>query len=247
LFLFCIAIVIASLLGGSVPMLFRPTHRRMQLAMSLIGGVMAGIAVLDLLPEALEHGETREVMMWLLCGFLCIFLLERFLPSHCHDVSEGDHAETCSHEHRLTWLGTLVGLSLHSVFAGVALAASWHAGGLPVALGVFVAILLHKPFDGLTLISMMRLSKVSRVHIHLVNILFSLSVPLGVLGFLLTGEVSPIVISGVLAFSAGMFFCISLCDLLPELQFHGHDRVGLTIALLLGLGMAWGISSLHSI
>ena len=43
-----------------------------------------------------------------------------------------------------------------------------------------------------------------------------------------------------------MFVCISLCDLLPELQFHGHDRVGLTAALLIGLAIAWGISSLHS-
>jgi zinc and cadmium transporter len=42
-----------------------------------------------------------------------------------------------------------------------------------------------------------------------------------------------------------MFLCISLCDLLPELQFHGHDRFRLTIALLLGILAAWGISSVH--
>ena len=132
------------------------------------------------------------------------------------------------------------------MLAGVALGASWQAGGFPVAFGVFVAILLHKPFDGLTLISMMRLSKVARSKTHLVNALFSLSVPLGVLGFMFVGVASPAVIAGALAFSAGMFLCISLCDLLPELQFHGHDRVGLTTALLIGLAIAWGISSLHS-
>ncbi|MDH3585141.1 MAG: hypothetical protein OER86_13100, partial [Phycisphaerae bacterium] len=28
-------------------------------------------------------------------------------------------------------------------------------------------------------------------------------------------------------------------DLLPELQFHDHDRIKLTVALLLGLAVAW--------
>ena len=32
--------------------------------------------------------------------------------------------------------------------------------------------------------------------------------------------------------------CISLSDLLPELQFHSHDRLMLSVALLLGLGVA---------
>ena len=217
----------------------------MQLAMSCIGGVMAGVAVLDLLPEALELGDSSSVMMWLLAGFLTIFLLERFLPSHCHDVAEDTHAHACSHEHQLTWIGTYGGLTLHSVLAGIALAAAWEIGGMGVAFGVFVAIVLHKPFDGLTLIAMMRIGKVNTTKTHIANVLFSLSVPLGVLLFQLGGDVSHTAIAAALAFSAGMFLCISLCDLLPELQFHGHDKIALTIALLIGIGIAWGISQLH--
>ena len=37
-----------------------------------------------------------------------------------------------------------------------------------------------------------------------------------------------------LAFSAGTFLCIALSDLLPELQFHTHDRIKLSVALLAG-------------
>ena len=218
----------------------------MQLAMSCIGGVMAGVAVLDLLPEALEFGETKTVMLWLLAGFLAIFLLERFLPSHCHDVAEDKQAHTCGHEHQLTWIGTYGGLTLHSVLAGVALAAAWSAGGIGVALGVFVAIVLHKPFDGLTLVAIMRVANIGKATSHLANVLFAFGVPIGVLVFQLGGEVSDGAIAAALAFSAGMFLCISLCDLLPELQFHGHDRLSLTLALLIGLAIAWGISSLHS-
>jgi zinc and cadmium transporter len=38
-----------------------------------------------------------------------------------------------------------------------------------------------------------------------------------------------------LAFSAGTFLCIALSDLLPELQFHSHDRLKLSVALLAGV------------
>ena len=40
--------------------------------------------------------------------------------------------------------------------------------------------------------------------------------------------------AAALAFSAGTFLCIALSDLLPELQFHAHDRLPLSIALLAG-------------
>jgi zinc transporter ZupT len=42
-----------------------------------------------------------------------------------------------------------------------------------------------------------------------------------------------------LAFSAGVFLCISLSDLLPEMEFHSHSRIPLTAALLLGILAAW--------
>jgi len=177
---------------------------------------------------------------------LAIFLLERFLPSHCHAIAEDSHTQTCNHEHTLTWVGTYGGLTLHSVLAGVALAAAWSAGGFEIALGVFVAIVLHKPFDGLTLVAMMRIAKVGKTKTKIANVVFSFGVPIGVLLFQIGDEVSHQAIAAALAFSAGMFLCISLSDLLPELQFHGHDRFSLTFALILGLSIAWGISSLHS-
>ncbi len=245
IYLFCISIALASIFGGFVPLFIRLTHTRIQLAMSFIGGLMAGIATLDLLPEALEHGAAKQVMLWLLVGFLVIFLLERFLPSHCHDVSEGKH-ESCMHEHKLTWVGTFIGLSIHSILAGVALGASWQVGGTSVALGVFIALVLHKPFDGLALIAMMRIADIKTKLAVLINLVFALAVPVGVIIFLLSGGASEESIAAALAFSAGMFLCISLCDLLPELQFHQHDRISLTVSLLMGLVIAWGISSMHS-
>jgi zinc and cadmium transporter len=54
------------------------------------------------------------------------------------------------------------------------------------------------------------------------------------------------VVAYALAFSAGTFLCISMSDLLPELQFHKHDRGVLSIALLVGLLIAWAIGIIET-
>ena len=45
----------------------------------------------------------------------------------------------------------------------------------------------------------------------------------------------------ILAFAAGAFICIALGDLLPEVQFHSHDRLRLTCLFLLGVGVAYAL------
>jgi zinc and cadmium transporter len=51
----------------------------------------------------------------------------------------------------------------------------------------------------------------------------------------------PEVVGIALCFAAGAFLCISTSDLLPEVQFHRHDRVKLSLALLLGVAIAAAI------
>ena len=55
-----------------------------------------------------------------------------------------------------------------------------------------------------------------------------------------------LLIGCALAFSAGLFLCIALSDLLPEVAFHSHDRGKLSAALLLGVAVAIGVELLHS-
>ena len=47
------------------------------------------------------------------------------------------------------------------------------------------------------------------------------------------------IVAASLAFAAGAFICIALSDLLPEVHFHSHDRLKLTLAFLLGISLAW--------
>ncbi len=291
---YCALILVASIIGGMIPVWFQLTHRWMQFAVSFVAGVMLGVAVLHMLPHAIADAAmaaaldrdgsvdpaaasasanllaVRYTMYSLLAGMLVMFFIERFFSFHHHDVpaeenSNHDHdrvSEHHAHDHKnrephvhdLSWSGAALGLMLHSILNGVALAAavqhgndgsSWLAG-----FGTFLVIFLHKPFDAMTIGMLMARGGWSLPWRHTVNALFSLAIPIGVLAFYFglmqdsAGSASNSSnwrewwIACMLAFSAGTFLCISLSDLLPELQFHRHDRVKLSIALVLGLALA---------
>src|SRR5690606_22637579 len=119
-----------------------------------------------------------------------------------------------------------------------------------LGLGTFLAVLLHKPLDSMSITSLMASSGWNRQSMFLVNLGFALICPLGaVLCFFgLAGgeETSQWAIAAALAFSAGVFICIALADILPEIQFHSHDRLMLSVALLLGVLVAWLVELSHT-
>ena len=104
--------------------------------------------------------------------------------------------------------------------------------------------------DAMAIGTLMASGRRSRKLRHVVNGLFALAIPLGavLLHLGLGGDAasSHTFISATLAFSTGMFLCIALSDLLPELQFHQHDKWKLSAALLLELLLAWGVSRLEA-
>jgi zinc and cadmium transporter len=297
---YCALILVASILGGMIPVWFQLTHRWMQFAVSFVAGVMLGIAVMHMLPHAIEDAAAASIasrtgppavtpadlsttgkvaalpatMTSLLAGILVMFFIERFFSYHHHDVPEQeghehDHAahahdhEAHGHEHHghehhdhgehphdISWSGAALGLALHSVLNGVALAAAVQHGAhgsMLAGFGTFLVIFLHKPFDAMTIGMLMARGGWSLPWRHTVNALFALAIPIGVLAFYFSlmretpGDGHPtrqLFLACALAFSAGTFLCISLSDLLPELQFHRHDRVKLSVALILGLALA---------
>ena len=145
----------------------------------------------------------------------------------------------------MSWVGIAVGLGLHTLIDGVALGAVMlgcavvaESGGL-LGLGVFLAILLHKPLDAMSISTMMAVGGWSIRSRHVTNLLFALMCPLGALlfyfGIDLMGEGNQQLVAAALAISAGAFICIALSDLLPEVHFHSHDKVKLSLAFLFGI------------
>lgn len=217
--------------------------------------------------HAVGHDLLDPLMLLAVVGFLTLFLLERFFHFHQHEPEEAASEEDghqCDghHDHHhhhgagagrgaFSWSGALVGLGVHSLLEGVALGASVvvaSTGSQLAGLATFLVIVLHKPFDSMTLATLMRRAGApSRLRV-MANVLLALLVPAGI-GIFWVGAAGSdvnIVAAWALAFSAGMFLCIASSDLLPELQFHSHDRVGLSAALFVGLAFAFGLARLEA-
>ena len=267
--IYCLAIFAASLLGGWLPGTVRMTHTRTQLVMSFVAGLMLGVAVHRLLPNsllqldsafgsggsgAIDGNAIDTAVGWVMLGMVLMLMMLRLFHFHQHDFS---HEEPAHHQerqsldaHPLSWAGVALGLGLHALIDGVALGAAVKSGDLHggaaglAGFGVFLAITMHKPLDALSIITLMRAGGWSERSRWLTNIGFAALCPLTAILFVwgvdqIDGQ--EVVLGCALAFAAGVFLCISLGDILPEVHFHSHDRLKLTLSFLGGIGLAYGL------
>jgi zinc and cadmium transporter len=170
------------------------------------------------------------------------------------------------------WMAVL-GLTLHTFMNGFGLAGAVQfdadqaaqagsalsaAGWALPGLALFLAIVLHKPADALAISTVLTRKGVGLRKLALVQFGFAAMIPVGAAAFFLTrlaiakdlqGPAARALLDEItgaaLAFSAGTFVLIALSDLLPEVQFHRHDRVPLFLALVAGVAFMGGIALLE--
>lgn len=266
-----------SLLGGKLSAVVTLTHTRTHLVMSFVAGFLLGVAMYHLLLHSLEDlpgPHAGEIAVGcVILGVIMMIVLLRFFRFHQHEFGQDavqipdqddQHGHPNQHDHQAaiavnprSVFGVATGLGLHTITEGIALGASTrmgliHDGGMVLAgLGVFLAIMLHKPLDAYSIIGLMRVSGYGNRACTLTNIGFALLCPLiTVLTFLGVGLLSQLdelhVLGYVMAFAAGVFLCIALSDLLPEIQFHSHDRGVLILTFLIGVGLAYALFHFES-
>ena len=263
---YSVAIFAASLLGGKLSDFGTMTHTRTQVVMSLVAGFIIGIAMFHLLPHSLERIPGPDIgtkaVGWMVLGMILMVFLLHIFHFHQHDFSSEASDLYDRHDHggsgvySRSLLGVALGLGLHTVTEGVALGASIQVGllhdggGVFPGLGVFLAILMHKPLDAYSIIGLMNSAGHGRRARKAANVGFAMLCPLVALasfwgvGFFPWEE--GVVVGYALAFAAGAFLCIALSDLLPEIHFHSHDRGKLITSFIIGIGLAYALYYVES-
>jgi zinc and cadmium transporter len=269
LVLYSAAIMLVSLLGGQLPLLGKVPHSRLQFYLSASAGVMLGASFFHVMPEAMElAGESFG--WWMALGVVGLFTIERFVAPHTHEIesklqANHEHEPGCEHDHAhraaptvAGWMAVL-GLTIHTFMNGVGLAGavqsprettSWMSA-IP-GFAMFLAIALHKPADALAISTVLSRKGVSHRMVGLVQFGFAAMIPLGAGAFCLFHDMvqqgkQSYVTGAALAFSAGTFLFVALSDLLPEVQFHRHDRVPLFLSLIGGVALMGGIALLENL
>lgn len=256
--IYAIALLALGLIGAFVARSFKLSHTTLQLLLSLAGGLLLGVACLHLLPHAIEaNGSWFGIGMSFLVGILSVYMVLRFFdgPALSPDAAPctKDHSEHAAEHHgsgRSSWLA-MTGFGIHALLDGIAICAAIAAAVAADAssawpgLAAVFAVAMHKPIDTFSA-SILVDSRATRRSSILPLIALSLATPIaaGVLLLLVPSavEMTQNSASYAMAFGAGVLLCVALADVLPEVRFHGHDRLKLGAGLLLGVSVAAGIA-----
>ena len=217
------ATFIATLIGGLFALRFRD---KLHLILGFSAGAVAGVALFDLLPEAIELGTkyhaATTISLFIALGFFGYLVLDRLIFLHSHTEDEAN-------VHRGSF-GALT-LAAHSFLDGIAIGIGFQVSP---AIGIVVtaAVLTHDFSDGINTVNFVLKNGGSWKNAFRWLLIDAIAPVLGVFSTLFF-RIPASALGLVLAVFVGTFLYLSASDLIPE-SHHRHPRTLTTIMTLLG-------------
>jgi zinc transporter ZupT len=219
------AAFISTFIGGSFALKFRD---QLHLILGFSAGAVAGVALFDLLPEAIDLGtkfhSAAMVSLFVAFGLFGYLVLDRMILLHTHDAEDGEVNVPRGAFGALT-------LSAHSFLDGIAIGVGFQASA---AVGIIVtaAVLTHDFSDGINTVNFVLHAGGGKQRAFRWLLVDAMAPVLGAASTLLF-RISESVIGLVLAVFVGTFLYLSASDLIPE-SHHRHPRALTTIMTLIG-------------
>jgi ZIP family zinc transporter len=229
-----------TLVGGVVAM---RAQDKLHLVLGLAAGVLLGVALFDLLPEALEMSGgavfgVPRAMLAAIAGFFTVHIAERSLA--IHRGHEGEFAAHGEHHHHAdrSAVGLLAGsgLVVHSTLDGLGIGLAFQAGD-GVGLAVALAIIAHDFADGFNTFTITSLYGNARRRALTLLVLDAVAPVVGaVLGSTIVIPQSTVGI--YLGYFAGFLLYLATSDILPEAHARHPSRLTLVFTVA-GAGFMW--------
>lgn len=213
LLLFGLLAASGNLLGGWLLTVLPVGNRQRLRAMVALGaGFMLAAVFLDILPEVSAQwvGKVPAAFSWVLVGYLLIQFVEHTVAPHFHFGEETHHEEMLQQGVALTAVSAL---AIHAFLDGVAI-----ASGLLISfrlgLVLFLAVLLHKVPEGVTVASIMFSAGRDKRAARAATFAIAAATFAGIV---LVALVHPVVAYS-LPLSAGVTLYVAASDLIPEVN-----------------------------
>ncbi len=220
LLLIGIAAGLATLTGGFLALRF---NAKIHLILGFSAGAVIGVALFDLLPEAITLGEKFHpvslVTAFVALGFMAYMLLDRtILIVTSKDSGHRGHVGAGS-------------LTIHSFLDGLGIGLAFQVSP---ALGAIVtaAVLVHDFSDGINTVNL-SLSGTGKPRFARLWLFADALAPLLGIGATLLFRVSEQSLGTIIALFAGFFLYIGASELLPE-SHHRYPRFLTSIMTILG-------------
>src|SRR3989344_6745971 len=214
----------ATFIGGLFALRFRD---KLHLVLGFSAGAVAGVALFDLLPEAIELGigyhSGETISLFIAFGFFGYLMLDRLILLHTHE-------EDAEANIPRGFFGALT-LSAHSFFDGIAIGIGFQAS-IAVGIVVAVAVLTHDFSVGINSVNLI-LRNGGSWRTAFKWLFIAAAAPVAGAVSTLFFHIPEPTIGLLLAVFVGTFLYLSASDLIPE-SHHRHPRALTTIMTLLG-------------
>jgi zinc and cadmium transporter len=192
-------------------------------------GALLGVALLALLPEALDTLRPTAVFGTLLGGILTFFVLEKLvLLRHCH-------TDECQ-VHGATVPLVLIGDAFHNFIDGAIICAAVLTS-IPLGVNTAIAVAAHEIPQEVGDVAILLAAGYSRRGALLLNLVSGASGLLGALIAYAAVGVVPGIRPFILAFSSASLLYIAMSDLIPDLHRGQIDASAIRQVVLIAAGI----------
>ena len=192
-------------------------------------GALLGVALLELLPQALASLSPRRTFATLLGGILAFFVLEKLaLWRHCH-------THDCD-VHGTSGPLVLIGDAAHNFMDGAVIGAAVFTS-IPVAVSTAIAVLAHEIPHEVGDFAILLHAGYSRGRALAFNALAEAAGVAGAAAAYLFLDSMPRVTPYVLSFATASFLYVAMADLIPDLHRGTFDVNPLRQVLLVTAGI----------
>ena len=222
--------------GGGVliasPLLLLDDSVRLRIVPGLISyavGTLLGVALLALVPEALEALPAPAALGALLAGILGFFMLEKLVIwRHCHT------ADCDAHDSSAALI--LIGGGLHNFTDGAIVGAAVLTS-LPLGITTALAVAAHQIPQEVGDYAILLDAGYSRRRAFAMNALSASTCALGAVAVYAAASWAPTALPYVLAVAAGSFLYVAMSDLIPGLHRDAIDVGAIRQVLLIAAGV----------
>lgn len=220
-----------SLAGGIV--LLRVKKRRaaaLLLTMPFGAGALLAAAFFDLLPEAFELANPRDMLLYCLGGFIFFFVLERCASWFHHHHEHEQHTQNAQ-QRRLIMFGDMT----HNAIDGIAIGAAFLVS-IPTGIITTLAVSAHEIPKELGTFALLLTKGWKDKTVILANLATALATVLAaILVYVLAKDLN-VFVAPLLAVTSGFFIYVAASDIIPDIH-EQPQKIGTVQALMLVAGV----------
>ncbi|MFW5886475.1 MAG: ZIP family metal transporter [Bacteroidota bacterium] len=235
-----VSVVLVSLVSiiFAIPLLIKKkvSDKLLVFLLSISVGVLLSTVFMDFLPEAVSHRYTLGIALYILLGFLAMFIIEKFVHHHHNKKCEDGH---CGHSHAYNLAPVnLIGDGIHNFIDGLVIAGSY-AVNTTLGITATISIIFHEIPQEIADLGILLYSGLSKKKAFVFNMISATTAILGtILGIFLAGSLNNFT-GFIIPFAAGNFIYIAASNLVPQLhrKCDFKETIMHIFAILLGISL----------